>query len=57
MPNTVLCFVTQGSRFTYIEMPNDDWQTVNSILKKVNNIWEIAWMQISTGNSDLSLRD
>ena len=57
MQNTVLWIATQGSRFIYIEMPNDDWQTARSILKKVNNIWEIACMQISTGNSDLSLWD
>ena len=55
--NIVMCIFTLGSKFTYKGTPNDDLLTVRSILKKVNNVWKIHWMQRSTGNSDLSLWD
>ena len=53
--NIVLCIFTLGSKFTYKGTPNDDLPTFTSIFKKENNVWKIHCMQISTGNSDLSL--
>jgi len=55
--NIVMCIFTLGSKFTYKGTANDDLPTVTSIFKKVNNVWNIHWMQRSTGNSDLSLWD
>ena len=55
--NVAMCIFTLGSKFTYKGIPNDDLPTVTSILKKVDNVWKIHWMQRSTGNSDLSLWD
>ena len=55
--NIVMCIFTLSSKFSYKGTPNDDLPTVTSIFKKVNNVWEIHWMQRSTGNSDLSLWD
>ena len=52
-----MCIFTLGSKFTYKRAPNDDLPTVSSIFKQVNNVWEIHYMQRSTGNSDLSLWD
>ena len=48
---------TLGSKLTHGGIPNDDLPTVSSIFKKVNNVWEINWIQRSIGNSDLSLWD
>ena len=53
----IMCIFTLGSKFTYKGTPNEDLPKVTSILKKVNNIWKIRWIQKSTGNSDLSLWD
>ena len=55
--NIVMCIFTLGSKFTYKGKPNNDLPTITSIFKKANNVWEIHWMQRSTGNSDLSLWD
>ena len=55
--NIVMCIFTLVSKFTYKGTLNDDLPTVTSILKKVNNVWKILWMQRSTGNLDLSLWD
>ena len=55
--NIVMCIFTLGSKFTYKVTLNDDLPTVNSIFKKVDNVWKICWMQRSTGNSDLCLWD
>ena len=55
--NIIMCIFTLGSKFTYKGTPNDDFPTVTSIFKKVNNVWKIHWMQRSTGKSDLSLWD
>ncbi len=55
--NIVMCIFTLGSKFTYKGKLNNDFPTVTSIFKKVNNAWKIHWMQRSTGNSDLSLWD
>ena len=46
----MLCIFTLGSKFNYKSTLNDDLPTVTLILKKVNNIWKINWMHISTGN-------
>jgi len=48
---------TLGSKFTHKGVANDDLLTATSILKKLNNVRKINWMQRSTGNSDLSLWD
>ena len=53
--NIVICIFTIGSKFIYKGIPNDDLSTITSIFKKVDNVWNIYWMQRSTGNSDLSL--
>ena len=53
----VMCIFTLCSKFSYKGTPNNDLPTITSIFKKVNNVWEIHWMQRSTGNSDLSLWD
>tara|TARA_Y100000991_G_scaffold112491_1_gene84925 strand:- start:232 stop:618 length:387 start_codon:yes stop_codon:yes gene_type:complete len=55
--DVAMCIFTLGSKFTYKGKPNDDFPTVTSIFKKVDNYWKICWMQRSTGNSDLSLWD
>ena len=55
--NIIMCIFTIGSKFTYKGTPNDDLPTIKSIFNKVNNVWEIHWMQRSKGNSDLSLWD
>ena len=55
--NYSLCIFALGSKFTYKGTLNDDFPTVTSIFKKVDNIWKTHWMQRSTGNSDLSLWD
>ena len=55
--NIVMSIFTLGSKFTYKGVPNDDFPTITSIFKKVNNVWEIHWIQRSSGNSDLSLWD
>ncbi len=44
-----------GSKFAYKGTPNNDLPTVISIFKKVGGSWKIAWMQRSTGQSDMSL--
>ncbi len=53
----VMCIFTLCSKFSYKGTPNNDLPTITSIFKKVNNVWQIHWMQRSTGNSDLSLWD
>ncbi len=53
----VMCISTLCSKFSYKGTPNNDLPTITSIFKKVNNVWQIHWMQRSTGNSDLSLWD
>ena len=39
--NIVMCIFTLGSKFNYKRTTNDNLPTVNSIFKKVNNVWEI----------------
>ena len=53
--NVAMCIFTLGSKFSYKGTINDDLPKVTSIFKKVDNIWEIHWMQRSSGDSDLSL--
>ena len=43
--NIAMCIFTLGSKFTYEGTANDDLPTVTSILKKVNDVWKIHWMQ------------
>ena len=50
-----MCVFTLGSKFSYKGTPNDDLPTVTSILKRLNGAWKIAWMQRSSGQSDMSL--
>jgi ketosteroid isomerase-like protein len=45
---------TQAASFTYKGAPNDDVCTVSALLKKTDDKWEIAWMQRSSGTTDLS---
>ncbi len=53
--DVAMCVFTLGSKFTYKGNPNDDLPTITSILKKIDGIWKIAWMQRSSGQSDMSL--
>ncbi len=53
--DAAMCIFTLGSKFTYKGTPNDDLPTVTSIFKKTNGTWKIAWMQRSSGQSDMSL--
>jgi len=48
---------TQTGSFTYKGTPNDDVFTVSALLKKVDDSWKIAWMQRSSGSSDVSTWD
>ena len=47
--------ITLGSKFTYKGTQNEDLPTVTSIFKKIDHEWKIAWMQRSSGQSDMSL--
>ncbi len=53
--NAAICVFTLGSKFTYKGTPNNDLPTVTSIFRKIDGIWKIAWMQRSSGQSDMSL--
>ncbi len=53
--NAAMCIFTLGSKFNYKGTPNDDLPTVTSIFKKIEVTWKIAWMQRSSGQSDISL--
>ena len=55
--NFTMCVFTLGSKFTYKGTPNSDLPTVTSIFKKIDWDWKIAWMQRSSGESDMSLWD
>ena len=52
-----MCVFTLGAKFTYKGTLNDDLPTVTSIFKKVGDVWQIHWLQRSSGDSDLSLWD
>tara|TARA_Y100001968_G_scaffold277953_1_gene273015 strand:- start:216 stop:608 length:393 start_codon:yes stop_codon:yes gene_type:complete len=54
-PDAAMCVFTLGSKFTYKGTQNDDLPTVTSIFKKVDNQWKVAWMQRSSGQSDMTL--
>ena len=45
--NEAMCIFALGSKFTYKGSPNDYLPTVNSILRRINNVWKIDWMQRS----------
>ena len=51
----VMCIFTLGSKFTYKGNQNDDLPTVTSIFKKIDEKWKVAWMQRSSGQSDMTL--
>ena len=53
--NAAICVFTLGSKFTYKATQNDDLPTVTSILKKIDEKWKVAWMQRSSGQSDMTL--
>ena len=54
-PDAAMCVFTLGSKFTYKETQNDDLPTVTSIFKKIDQQWKVAWMQRSSGQSDMTL--
>ena len=53
--NAAICVFTLGSKFTYKGTQNDDLPTVTSIFKKIDEKWKAAWMQRSSGKSDMTL--
>ena len=55
--DVAMCVFTLGAKFTYKGILNDDLPTVTSIFKKVGDVWQIHWLQRSSGDSDLSLWD
>jgi hypothetical protein len=55
--NIAFSAFTQTAAFTYKGIPNDDVCTVSALLKKVDGSWKIAWMQRSSGESDVSTWD
>ena len=55
--NAAMCVFTLGSKFTYKGTQNDDLPTVTSIFKKIDEKWKVAWMQRSSGQSDMTLWD
>ena len=54
-PDAAMCVFTLGSKFTYKETQNNDLPTVTSIFKKIDQQWKVAWMQRSSGQSDMTL--
>ena len=55
--DVAMCVFTLRSSFVYKDIQNSDLATVTAILKKINNQWNLSWMQRSSGDSDLSLWD
>ena len=53
--NAAMCVFTQSSKFNYEGTQNDDLPTVTSIFKKIDEKWKVAWMQRSSGQSDMTL--
>ena len=53
--NAAMCVFTLGSKFTFKGTQNDDLPTVTSIFKKIDEKWKVAWMQRSSGQSDMTL--
>ena len=53
--DSAMCVFTLGSIFTYKGTQNDDLPTVTSILKRIDKRWKVAWMQRSSGQSDMNL--
>jgi len=54
-PDAAICVFTLGSKFTYKGTQNDDLPTITSIFKRIDEKWKVAWMQRSSGKSDMSL--
>ena len=53
--NAAMCIFTLGSKITYKGTQNDYLPTVTSIFKKIDEEWKVAWMQRSSGQSDMTL--
>ena len=53
--NAAMYVFTLDSKFTYKGTQNDDLPTVTSIFKKIDENWKVAWMQRSSGQSDMTL--
>lgn len=53
--NAAICVFTLGTKFTYKGTQNDDVSSVTSIFKKIEEKWKVAWMQRSSGQSDMTL--
>ena len=53
--DSAICVFTLGSKFTYKGTQNDDLPTVTSIFKRTDEKWKVAWMQRSSGQSDMTL--
>ena len=47
-------FFTLGSKFT-LKGTQTTTSTVTSIFKKIDEKWKVAWMQRSSGQSDMTL--
>jgi len=54
-PDSALCVFTLASKFIYKGTQNDDLPTVTSIFKKIDQQWKVAWMQRSSGQSNMTL--
>ncbi len=53
--NASMCVFTLGSKFTYEGSQNDELPKVISIFKKIDENWKVAWIQRSSGQSDMTL--
>ena len=53
--NTAMYVFNLELKFTFKGTHNDDLPTVTSIFKKINEKWKVAWMQRSSGQSDMTL--
>tara|TARA_Y100001968_G_scaffold435_1_gene350 strand:+ start:1483 stop:1716 length:234 start_codon:yes stop_codon:yes gene_type:complete len=53
-PDPAMCVFTLGSKFTFKGTKNNDFPTVTSIFKKIHTQWKVAWMQRSSGQSDMT---
>ena len=55
--DVAMCVFTLGVKFPYKGNLNDDLPTITSIFINIGDIWNIHWLQRSSGDSDLSLWD
>ena len=54
-PYVAMCFFTLGSKFTFKGTQDDDLPKVTSIFKDIDEKQKVAWMQRSSGQSDMTL--